>query len=135
MSLLNRRQPNGLKVVNGMMKMKANNWITRTFSALLISLLAVSIAVASPLTQPKAEGLIGEQANGYIGLVRDDVPAAVRQLVKEANAKRRAGYQRIATQQGTALAEVEKVGGKTAIEKTLKGNYIRDASGVWRRKQ
>jgi len=56
------------------------------------------------------------------------------QLVKEANAKRRAGYQRIAAQQGTTLADVEKVGGKTAIEKTLKGNYIRDASGVWRRK-
>lgn len=114
--------------------MKRNNWITNTFLALLVSMMAVSVAVASPLTKPKADGLIGEQADGYIGLVRQDVPADIRKLVNEVNAKRKAGYQQIAAKQGTSLEDVEKVGGNTAIEKTLKGNYIRDASGVWRKK-
>lgn len=113
---------------------KSNNWITSVLVALLISMLTVSVATASPLTQPKAAGLIGEQANGYIGLVKQDVPADIQQLVKEANAKRKAGYQKIAAQQGTSLADVEKVGGNTAIEKTFKGNYIRDANGAWRKK-
>lgn len=120
---------------NGTMMMKRNNWITNVFLALLISMMAVSIAVAaSPLTQPKADGLIGEQANGYIGLVKQNVSADVKKLVNDVNAKRRAGYQKIAKKQGTGLAEVERVGGNTAIEKTLKGNYIRDASGAWRKK-
>jgi len=114
--------------------MKRKNWITNVFLALLISILTVSVAVASPLTQPKADGLIGEQANGYIGLVRQDVPADVKKLVNEVNAKRKAGYREIAAKQGTRLADVERVGGNTAIEKTLRGNYIRDASGVWRKK-
>ena len=114
--------------------MKRNKWITRVLLALLISMMTVSVAVASALTQPKADGLIGEQANGYIGLVRQDISADIRTLVKEVNAKRKAGYQKIAAQQGTRLAEVERVGGNTAIEKTLKGNYIRDASGAWRKK-
>jgi len=114
--------------------MKSDNWITSVFVALLISMMAVSVVVASPLTQPKADGLIGEQVNGYIGLVKQDAPADIKQLVKEANAKRKAGYQKIAAQQGTSLADVERVGGNTAIEKTLKGNYIRDASGAWRKK-
>jgi len=115
--------------------MKRNNWTQNVFLALLISLLTLSVAVAaSPLTKPKADGLIGEQANGYIGLVTQNIPADVRKLVNEANANRKAGYQKIAAREGTRLAEVEKVGGKTAIEKTLRGNYIRDDSGSWRKK-
>ena len=95
----------------GTMMMKRNNWITNVFLALLISMMAISVAVAaSPLTQPKADGLIGEQANGYIGLVQQNVPANIKKLVNDVNAKRRAGYQNIAKKQGTSLAEVERVG-------------------------
>jgi len=120
--------------INGTRMMKRDNWIKNVFLALLVSMMAVSVAVASPLTQPKADGLIGEQANGYIGLVRQDVPADIKKLVDETNAKRKAGYQKIASKQGTSLSEVEKVGGNTAYQKTLKGNYYRDASGVWQKK-
>ena len=119
---------------NGTMTMKRNNWISKVFLAFIISMMAVSVAVASPLTQPKADGLIGEQANGYIGLVRQDVPADIRKLVNDVNSKRKAGYQKIAAKQGASLKDVERVGGNTAIEKTLRGNYIRDASGAWRKK-
>ena len=115
--------------------MKSNNWTKNVFLTLLISLLTLSVAVAaSSLAKPKADGLIGEQANGYIGLVTQNVPANVRKLVNEANANRKAGYQKIAAREGTRLADVERVGGKTAINKTLRGNYIRDASGTWRKK-
>jgi uncharacterized protein YdbL (DUF1318 family) len=117
------------------MKMKRNNNFTQLFYAILISTVMMSVAVAaSALAQPKADGYIGEQANGYIGLVRQDVPADIKKLVKDTNAKRKAGYQKIAAKQGTSLAEVEKVGGNNAIGKTRSGNYIRDASGVWRKK-
>jgi len=114
--------------------MKRNNWITNVFLALLISMMAVSVAVASPLTQPKADGLIGEQANGYIGLVKQNVPADIKKLVNDVNARRKAGYQNISKRENTPLSQVERVGGNTAIEKTLRGNYIRDASGAWRKK-
>jgi len=115
--------------------MNSKNWIRQIFTALLISLLTVSIAVAgSPLTQPKADGLIGEQADGYLGLVAQNVPADIKKLVTEVNAQRKVGYQEIAAKQGTSLSEVEKVGGNTAFEKTLPGNYFRDANGVWHKK-
>jgi len=96
--------------------------------ALLIGLLSISVAVAGPLDQPKADGLIGEQANGYLGLVSQDVPADIKALVRDVN------YQSIAQKQSVALSEVEKVGGTTAIDKTLRGNYIKDSSGRWRKK-
>jgi len=115
--------------------MNSNKWIRQIFLALLISLLTVSVAATdSPLTQPKADGLIGEQADGYLGLVAQNVPPDIKKLVNEVNAKRKAGYQEIATKQGTSLSAVEQVGGNTAIEKTLPGNYVRDANGVWHKK-
>lgn len=121
--------------MNGTTMMKQKNMLTKVFLSLLISMLTVSIAVAaSSLAKPKADGLIGEQANGYIGLVKQNVPADIKKRVNEANANRKAGYQRISAKQGTSLKDVERVGGQTAIEKTLRGNYIRDASGVWRKK-
>ena len=125
---------NSINAGHETMMTKSNSWISKVFLMLLVSILGVSIAVASPLTKPKADGLIGEQANGYIGLVKQDVPADIKKLVKDVNAKRKAGYQKIAAKQGTSLSDVEKVGGNTAIEKTLRGNYIRNAGGSWRKK-
>ena len=120
---------------DGNMMMKPNNWIRQVFAALLISLLAVFVAIASSsLSQPKADGLIGEQSDGYLGLVAQNAPSDIRKLVADVNAKRKAGYQKIAAKQGASLSDVEKVGGNTAIEKTLRGNYIRDAGGTWRKK-
>lgn len=117
------------------MMMKSSNWMKQVFAALLISMMSVTVAVAeSPLTQPKADGLIGEQADGYLGLVTQNAPADIKKLVNEVNAKRKAGYEEIAAKQGTSLTAVEKVGGNTAIEKTLPGNYVRDANGVWHKK-
>jgi len=131
----NNLSSNWINEMNGTMMMKRNNWVSNLFLALIISMMAVTVAIAaSPLTQPKADGLIGEQANGYIGLVTGNVPADIKKLVNDVNAKRKAGYQRIADKQGTSLAEVERVGGNTAVQKTLSGNYIRDASGAWRKK-
>lgn len=118
--------------------MNTKRWIRSFLTALMLGLLTFSVVATaaneSPLTQPKAEGLIGEQADGYVGFVTQNVPPNVRQLVNEVNAKRKAGYQQIAAKQGTPLSEVEKVGGMTAIEKTLPGNYIRDTNGKWYKK-
>ena len=93
--------------MNGTTMMKRSNWTINVLLALFISMIALSVAVAaSALTQPKADGLIGEQANGYIGLVRQDVSGNVKKLVKDVNAKRKARYQSIAEKQGVPLSDV-----------------------------
>ena len=104
------------------------------FALVFTSLLAAGTAFAASLSSAKAEGLIGEQPDGYIGLVRNDAPADVKALVRDVNVKRRQRYEKIAKQQGAPLSEVEKVGGQTAIEKTRPGHYVKDGSGRWRRK-
>lgn len=106
----------------------------RLASLLLAGLLACASAFAADLGSAKEDGFIGEQANGYLGLVRSDAPADVRALVSDVNDKRRQRYQEIARQQGTPLSEVEKVGGLKAIEMTARGHYVKDTQGNWIRK-
>ena len=117
-----------------MMKRKLKKLAVSLPAALLICAVSISVAMAGPLDQPKADGLIGEQANGYLGLVSQGASPEIKSLVKDVNAKRKNRYRSIAQKQGVPLSDVEKVGGATAIEKTLRGNYIKDSSGRWRKK-
>lgn len=89
--------------------------------------------LASKLTPAKNDGLIGEQANGYIGIVQK-ASAELSALVKSVNAKRKSRYQQIARSKKLALSEVEKIGGKQAISKTKSGNYIMRAGAGWTKK-
>ena len=108
--------------------------LNKMLLAFIAGAMLVSVAAAADLNTAKSQGWIGEQANGYLGLVRSGAPADIRALVADVNKKRKARYQQTANKHGTALSEVEKVGGKTTIAKTARGNFIKDAGGRWRKK-
>lgn len=84
---------------------------------------------AMDLQQAKSSGLVGEQLNGYLGVVSGNDSADVHALIKDINAKRKAKYKAIATQNNTSLETVEILAGKKAIEKTENGHYIQTATG------
>ena len=88
--------------------------------------------LAMDLKQAKALGLVGEQANGYLGLVQDSAEA--EGLVKEINSKRKVKYQQIAQKNATKLSVVQELAGKKAMEKTPEGQFVRKASGSWVKK-
>jgi len=101
--------------------------------ALLASLLVLSMqALALGLDSAKTQGLVGEQPNGYLGVVKA-TPQAV-QLVSDINAKRRQAYERIASKNGITVEQVQKLAGQKAINKTSAGNYIKTPSGQWVKK-
>ncbi len=100
---------------------------------IVITLLFSSQLMAADLTSAKNAGLIGEQANGYIGFVVS-VPGDVRALVKSVNAKRKARYKEIAKSKKISLSDVARIGGAKAIERTKSGNYIKSAGGSWDKK-
>jgi uncharacterized protein len=108
-----------------------NKAATKTFIAALI--LIAAVAFAADLDQAKSSGLVGERADGYLGLVAGSVPADVAELVADVNAKRKAEYQRIAKQNGITIEEVEALAGKKTIEKTRKGDWI-FVNGGWQKK-
>jgi len=103
--------------------------------AVSFTMMAVSAgnAWSADLRTSKAEGQIGEQLNGYLGIVTS-APDDVQTLVKEINQKRKAVYQNIASKNGTSLQAVEKMAGKKTTHKTPPGQFIRSSSGAWVRK-
>ena len=84
--------------------------------------------------QLRASGLVGEQSDGYLGLV-GSAPAAVRAQMEQVNIQRRAAYTQLATNRG---ATIEEVAAATACQlfagRVGPGQYYRLPDGVWRQR-
>ena len=86
------------------------------------------------LEEAKSQGVVGEQPDGYLGIVQPGASAEVQALVNDVNQKRRQMYEDIARRNSTKLEAVEMLAGKTAIDNTRPGNFIRSPSGQWVKK-
>ena len=117
---------------------KCNGLPRRPNGALLLFfvflLLFAGPAWSLTLQEAKSKGWVGEQANGYVGIVQPGVSADVKALVNDINAKRKAKYQGIAQRNNTSLQAVEVLAGKKAMEKTPSGQYIKPPSTGWVKK-
>lgn len=101
---------------------------------LFLGLGAAAPASAGALEKEKAAGLVGEQVNGYLGIVSAKAPAGLKRLVDEINLKRKTHYRGVAKKQGTSLQAVEAVAGGKLVKRASKGQYVRGANGRWIRK-
>jgi uncharacterized protein len=80
------------------------------------------------LSQAKVQGLVGEQADGYLGVVKNEGNASeIAQLINQA---RKTQYQKVSNESHVPLNEVEKKAGSKAQEKTPAGQYIK-RQGQW----
>jgi uncharacterized protein YdbL (DUF1318 family) len=84
--------------------------------------------------QLRASGHVGEQADGYLGLV-DTATGDVRAQMEQVNIQRRAAYTQLAAQRN---ATIEEVAAATACQlfatRVGPGQYYRLPDGVWRRR-
>lgn len=115
----------------------------KLFSAIKMLLAVITLAVALPvmamnlqqamnaLGGAKDQGLVGEQPNGYLGVVNGNQEAA--EVVRLINDARRAQYQRLAQDNGLSLLDVETMAGQKAIERTSSNHYIL-VNGKWAKK-
>ena len=106
--------------------------IGKVLIGILVLFCFVSPVHALSLEEAKARGYVGEQQDGYLGVVQSN-PAAAK-LVSEINNKRKAQYQEIARKNGTQLSAVEALAGRKAIGKTAAGNYIMVPGKGWQKK-
>jgi len=111
--------------------MKRINKISLVF-VLLLNLVFVLNGFCLSLDEAKSKGLVGEMQTGYLGEVVSSKEGHA--VVDDINSKRRQKYQEIAKSNGTALAAVEQLAGKKAIENTQSGNFIKLPSGQWVKK-
>jgi len=86
------------------------------------------------LEEAKIQGMVGEQPDGYLGVVQPGASAEVQAVVNDVNQKRRHMYEDIARRNSTKLDAVEVLAGKTAIDNNRPGNFVRSPSGQWVKK-
>jgi uncharacterized protein YdbL (DUF1318 family) len=84
--------------------------------------------------QLRASGQVGEQADGYLGLV-GQAPANVRAQMEQINIQRRAAYTQLASNRGATIEEVAAATACQLFANRVGANqYYRLTDGVWRRR-
>lgn len=107
--------------------------------------LAAGLAVALPahaqggdavIAQARAAGIVGEQADGYLGVVPGQTASAdVRAHLDQINIGRRAVYTQRANERGVSVNEMaaavacEIFSGRISV-----GEHYRDEGGTWRQR-
>lgn len=91
---------------------------------------AQSGAVAAAM----AQGAVGEQADGYLGIA-GTVSAAVRSEVESINIKRRAAYTDLASKRGVTVQDVAAATGCQTLSNRVKSGQVhRVGAGPWQTK-
>ena len=101
---------------------------------LAVALAATANASGMDLDRAKDQGLVGERADGYVGIVVAQTNSLVQAMVNQVNQKRRAAYEEIAKKNGTSVDAVALLAGEKLIERAPKGAWVTDPQGNWRQK-
>lgn len=103
----------------------------------MIALLMIAAAATPALAQrdpayaaARAAGEVGEQPDGYLGIAVTPTDA-LRRLVSDINAQRKAAYAESA-RDGSTLEQFAFVSGCNLIAKTAPGEKYRTPGGVWK---
>jgi hypothetical protein len=103
----------------------------------LAALAAIGLVATPALAQrdpayaaAREAGKVGEQPDGYLGIVGDANPALQR-LVDDINIKRRSIYAEKAKEKKTTLEAYSLTAGCEAIARTVAGEKYRAPDGSW----
>lgn len=94
--------------------------------------LAAMPAMALELHDARAQGLVGEQADGYATALKPS--AEVNALVGQINAKRKAEYTRISKENGQPVNVVGKLAAPQIVQKLEAGASYQDSNGNWQKR-
>lgn len=101
----------------------------------LVMILAFSAnSWAITIGAAKAQGLVGERSDGYVGYVVTPARADVKTLVKGVNNKRKERFKRAVAKTNATMEQVSASFAQSALSKTKPGHYIQNANGQWVKK-
>ena len=117
-------------------KMAKSRWLAAAMLALAgsMGMSGAAMAQSADLAAALSSGAVGEQADGYMGVVTS-VSAPVRKEVESINIKRRAAYTQLASQRGVTVQDVAAATGCQTLSSRVKtGQVYRIGAGAWQTK-
>lgn len=114
------------------MKALTMNRTIALVAALLMGTAALAQGSDSAVEAARDQGLVGEQADGYLGFPR--APSGdLKSRVDQINIKRRAAYTDLAAQRGVTVSDVAAATACQLFKSRVgQGQMYRDEGGVWR---
>jgi uncharacterized protein YdbL (DUF1318 family) len=116
-----------------------NRFTTLGLLAGALALTGASVAVAqtsakAQVDAAKARGVVGEQADGFLGFVSGDGDGALQAAVREINAGRAEVYREAAQRTGATPAAAGQAAFQQIQGRLPSGQYYRPLNGGWTRK-
>lgn len=102
--------------------------------ALSSPVFAQGAAEKAAVDAAKAAGIVGEQADGYLGFVTGSADAATTAAVNAINAGRANVYAQTAAKSGTTREAAGQATGMQLIARTPAGQFIKPLDGGWSKK-
>ena len=100
-------------------------------AALLVTGSTAALAQRDPAyAAARAAGEVGEQPDGYLGVVGNPTPA-LRALVNNINIQRKAAYTQKASASGSTVEQMAFVSGCNLISQTSAGEKYQTPTGAW----
>ncbi|MBY0581961.1 MAG: YdbL family protein [Sphingomonas sp.] len=111
--------------------MKTNRILPIACALVLAGLSGAALAQRDPAYQAaRSQGLIGEQPDGYLGIVGAPTPD-LRALINNINIQRKAKYTESAAS-GATVEQLAFTSGCNLILKTVPGEKYMTPAGVWK---
>ncbi len=112
---------------------KITTWLAAIFA---VAALSVAHAQGPVIDQAKAQGVVGEQFDGYLGVVdQSKASADLKRRVSEVNAGRLSEYTRISGQKGDSVAVVAAAMALKQFDRAQSGEMLKPgASDPWQKK-
>lgn len=101
--------------------------------AVLIGAGGAALAQTPAVDQARAQGVVGERFDGYMGLA-GPVSGALRSQVAAINIKRRSLYSRLAAEKGVSPSDVGLTAGCQLLARVAAGQAYLLSDGQWRRR-
>ena len=97
--------------------------------------LADAASAKAAVDAAKAQGVVGEQTDGFLGFVKPSSDPAVRAAVNEINAGRAQLYRQAAARNGVTEAAAGAAAFQTVgMTRVQPGEYYQNSAGAWVRK-
>ena len=107
--------------------------LAASLGAVALPVLAQSAAAKAAVDAGKASGVVGEQADGFLGVVSGG-DAATRAAVAEINAARAALYKDTAAKTGATPEAAGQATAKQLYARLAPGQYWKPLDGGWTKK-
>lgn len=97
-------------------------------------LIAQTSAEKATVDAAKAQGVVGEQGDGFLALVTGSAGADVKEAVAAINAGRAKAYHDIAAKTGVSDVAAGEATARQLVDRLPAGEYYRPLNGAWTKK-